>query len=323
MSAGLSDIGADCIALIFDFLHFNEALNICLTNKYYYNNFLIFCYEHSAVPIALKKQEKKYYQKIGVFDKIKNISCIGIFNNWNKINNLIPSRVNNLYLNKNINIPFGKKIFFNTVKILTFDKKSKFNYNIGGVNLPQNIKKISFGKKFNKNIDKLPDSIEVIEFCKNARFNLNIKKYPANLKEIYFGDFFNYSIHNMPPNVRIIYFSNNSKFNADIEYPPELEKITFGRAFNKDITPIFLCKKLKEIKFHIYAQFNLPIYAESLSLKKIYFGASFNNSIDMINCEALRSIEFHNKSRFCENILISKTEVIHGKKFNGKIIIYI
>ncbi len=43
------------IALVFEFLHFRDAIKICILNKKCYTDFIILCYKHSFVPLDLKK----------------------------------------------------------------------------------------------------------------------------------------------------------------------------------------------------------------------------------------------------------------------------
>jgi len=83
--------------------------------------------------------------------------------------------------------------YFN--QLLTFDFPSSLRY-------------IKFGKKFNQEIDGLPDHIEVIEFDRLSEFNKETNKYPRNLKYIKFGRGYKKSINSLPDNVKEIDMKN-------------------------------------------------------------------------------------------------------------------
>jgi hypothetical protein len=66
---------------------------------------------------------------------------------------------------------------------------------------PSSLRYIKFGKRFNKEIDLLPDHIEIIEFDNSSDFNIETNKYPNNLRYIKFGRGFKKSINSLPRGV--------------------------------------------------------------------------------------------------------------------------
>jgi hypothetical protein len=78
------------------------------------------------------------------------------------------------------------------------------------------INSITFGDKFDQNIDILPKNITSIIF--GDKFNQNVDNLPPNLISLTFGHYFNQNIDNLPPNLV------NTRFNKQItKLPPKLE----------------------------------------------------------------------------------------------------
>lgn len=346
----ISLLDCDTISNVFEFLHFKDAIKLCLVNKLCYTKFLIFCYKFSFVPLDLTKKGIRYYQRIkdfsatdvasfdlfqifchqdmkiptiNVAEQIRYANCINNISSLEKIAQFVPKKLKHISLSKKFNAVWDRKFLPNTVETISFHEKSKFNYNISCANLPTNLRKISFGYLFDQSIDDLPDSVEIIVFCHNSRFNKFIKKYPANLKEIYFGDYYDKPIIS-PPSLKLIYFSNNSNFDSSIEYPPDLEKIYFGRCYNKSLDDLDNLPKLSIIKFHYSSKFNLPITCRSNTLKAIYLGIEFNNTLDLRDCNSLTTLKFYHKSKFDNDQIYTppSLEFIYmGKNFNSDLIL--
>jgi hypothetical protein len=107
-----------------------------------------------------------------------------------------------------------------------FDQELDFQF-------PSNIKQIYFGKRFNKSIDNLPDSIENIEFEYRSLFDKKINKYPDNLKKIIYGRNFSDSINNLPDSVEIINMKYCIYKGMPIYKLPKQLKILILRGDNK------------------------------------------------------------------------------------------
>jgi hypothetical protein len=253
-----------------------------------------------------------------VHDQIKYANCLRNVTNWHKIGNFLPKHLKYINFGRKFNNTWDKNVLPDTVEVITFHPKSKFNHNISAINLPKGLKKICFNGAFDKPIDNLPDSLEVVSFCKSSRFNRFIQKYPSSLKEIYFGDHYVRSIKKLPSGVRLIYFSGGSAFNDTIEYPTRLQKIYYGREFNQ-VIPAHDCRDLKVIKFADQSKFNqdivIPEYLES-----IYFGATFDKRIDT-GASNLRILKFYSKSKYNQLLrLPASLQVLHlGKHFNREL----
>lgn len=324
--AFLSDLDRlddNSIVNIIAFLRFSDSVNIAYINKAYYNRFLIFCYRHSFVSLDMHKIRKRdvnalssqtHLQKITIADVMRNANCITNIIDLSRLGTQLHT-LKYVNLSKKFNVPWNANVLPNSVEVISFHDKSKFNYNFRSINLPQYLRVIQFGYMFDKNIDSLPDTVEIIRFCKNARFNQYINHFPSNLKEIYFGSEFNKPIHNLPIAIAIIYFSNGSRFNNAVDYPQTLKKIHFGQHFNQPITVY-----PKIIKFHINAVFNKPLHP-TCGLMYLYLGRHFNNALDLSDAVSLKILYFYQKSVFNRPIVApGSLESLHvGKRFNNEI----
>lgn len=92
-------------------------------------------------------------------------------------------------------------------------------------NIPNFIKKITFGKKFNSSVDSLPEGIEEIEF--GIRFNQPIDNLPKSLLVLKLGPDFDQSVDNLPENLEKLYFSHSclEKFNRPMDNLPKNLKV--------------------------------------------------------------------------------------------------
>jgi hypothetical protein len=145
---------------------------------------------------------------------------------------------------------------FTKLNEITFGKK--FNKKLN--QLPDQLKKISLGNGFNnKSVNLIPDSVEFLSF--GNKFDKPISKYPTNLETLIFGKNFNQSLDNLPSS---------------------LINITFGCSFNQPINN--LPEKLSSLFFDssTFSYFNQPINNLPNSLKKIVFSYNFNQSIDYL-----------------------------------------
>jgi len=92
-------------------------------------------------------------------------------------------------------------------------------------NIPNFVKKITFGKKFNSSVDSLPEGIEEIEF--GIRFNQPIDNLPKSLLVLRLGPDFDQSVDNLPENLEKLYFSHSclAKFNRPMDNLPRNLKV--------------------------------------------------------------------------------------------------
>jgi serine/threonine protein kinase len=92
-------------------------------------------------------------------------------------------------------------------------------------NIPNFVKKITFGKKFNSSVNSLPEGIEEIEF--GIRFNQPINNLPKSLLVLRLGPDFDQSVDNLPENLEKLYFSHSclAKFNRPMDNLPKNLKV--------------------------------------------------------------------------------------------------
>jgi serine/threonine protein kinase len=116
-------------------------------------------------------------------------------------------------------------------KFFKFMKKNKIEEIIFGekynviTDIPNFVKKITFGKNFNSNVDFLPEGIQEIEF--GIRFNQPIEKLPKSLLVLRLGPDFDQSVDNLPEKIEKLYFSHSclAKFNRPMDNLPKNLKV--------------------------------------------------------------------------------------------------
>lgn len=104
---------------------------------------------------------------------------------------------------------------------------NKFNSSIDILSQINTLKKIRFGEQFNKSVNNLPNSIEILIF--GRYFNQPVNNLPCSLTHITFGYEFNQPIDNLPTGLKYIRFTIASKFKQSIDnLPNSLEYLLFG-----------------------------------------------------------------------------------------------
>ncbi len=247
---GIHSLDCDVMSIIFSFLCFRDAIKVCRLDRACYENYLIFCYRFSFVSLNMDKYayhsrtiRKKEYRV--QYDTIRYANCINNINSLDKLSLFIPRYLRYVSFGKHFNLPWSKKILPDTVEVITFHKKCKFNYNLSAINLPLRLRKITLGSMFDKPIDNLPASLEVIMFYHNSRFNQFIKRTPSSLRELYLGDNYDRPLVNLSASLKLLHFSKHSRFNNAIRYPPLIERVYFGKYYNRPLDDLLLCANVK------------------------------------------------------------------------------
>jgi hypothetical protein len=151
-------------------------------------------------------------------------------------------------------------------KIIIFKKKSKFNQKIDYLpkyflGFPQNLTHLTFGRNFNKKVNKLSKNLIYLAFGKN--FNQEVNNLPKNLKYLKFGCKFqnnfilpnnlkklslsnkNFLLNNIPSQIEKLYiwFSYTENYNKKIEnLPPTIKEIVIeNEKYKKYIKIPFGC----------------------------------------------------------------------------------
>lgn len=339
----------DSVNVIFGFLHFRDAVKMCMLNKGCYAHFIIICYQNSFVPLDLRKKLKSYFvpsskfcsldmfpnlfsiqhviffssvvkmPRMHIADQIKNADCLRNVICLEKRCMAVPKKLKHISFGREFNAPWNKGVLPDSIVTISFHERCKFNFDVDRSCLPSNLRKISFGHMFNKSIDDLPDTVEVLFFCQNSKFNKVIKKFPSSLRELYLGDDYNRPLVNLPDSVEILHFSIKSRFNLEIQYPINLKKICFGKSFNQPLQQLSRLLELTTIKFHNCSLFNLPVEGAFQALKSIRFGINFNNHVNLCNCPVLLTIKFSPKSKFNSSFSEAPKSLEYlylGKNFN-------
>lgn len=126
----------------------------------------------------------------------------------------------NSIFSKKIPNKYIKLMKKNSVEEIIFGDK----YNLVP-NIPNFVKKITFGKKFNSSVNSLQEGIEEIEF--GIRFNQQIDNLPKSLLVLKLGPDFDQSVDNLPENLEKLYFSHSclAKFNRPMDNLPKNLKV--------------------------------------------------------------------------------------------------
>jgi hypothetical protein len=254
-----------------------------------------------------------------IADQIKNADCLRNVICLEKRCIAVPKKLKHISFGREFNAPWNNGVLPDSIVTISFHERCKFNFDVDCSCLPSNLRKISFGHMFNKSIDELPDTVEVLFFCQNSKFNKVIKKFPSSLRELYLGDNYDKPLVNLPNSVEILHFSIKSLFNLEIQYPVNLKKICFGKSFNQPLQQLSQLLGLTTIKFHNCSLFNLPIGGAFPALESIRFGINFNNCVNLRNCPVLLTIKFPAKSKFNSSFSEApkSLEYLHlGKNFN-------
>jgi hypothetical protein len=310
---------ADILSNIFQFVNLKEALALCFSCKYLYNNGIELCYKYTKITLNIKHNRicrVNYYNYINCIINC-NMYTLRTLIGKNTHQQLVehqqlPDYNSNIHKFKYLTtLCFGKSYkpksippssvnsgsapranfrmlelssvpldIFSNLRILKFDSSSEFNAPICRKNLPSFLNKIYFGKKYNHSIDNLPDSITFISFPRKSVFNKPIANLPQNLQEIYFGYKFNSALDmSNLYNLKSIIFCNNSIFNSNIILRPYQILEIIHFGLRFNRSIDSIISNVKKIYFTNKSEFNSIISRNSLSLVFIKFGITFNQSI--------------------------------------------
>jgi hypothetical protein len=169
-------------------------------------------------------------------------------NNWNK-------NINNTQENFIIYLP-------NSLTHLTFGEK--FNSEVN--NLPNSLTHLTFGEKFNCEVNNLPNSLTHLTFGKY--FNRKINNWPSSLTELTFGDTFNNEIKNLPNSLTHLTFGNEFDF-ANLKYSTMPTNISL---FNMTLT-----------NYPINNEISFPDSIIELTINMEYCDYKIENQLFIIN----------------------------------------
>eukprot|EP00435_Cladocopium_sp_Y103_P068648 s381_g31.t3 len=174
-----------------------------------------------------------------------------------------------------------------------------FNQSLEGVDFPSGLQNLTFGYYFNQPLDvvMLPSHLQSLEL--GLDFNQSMAKLPSTLQSLTFGvnlqslrtlkliQTFNksFNLHNSLelPQLENLSFGHNFNRDLDLACCPKLKSLSFGSAFNQSIKGIRLPKSLESLTFG--CAFNQSLEGVELpsSLQSLTFGIAFNQSMDGIN----------------------------------------
>ena len=137
------------------------------------------------------------------------------------------SSIKSLLLNSN-NI---KKIFINSTKLLDKLKTIYSNNNENIFEIPISIEFLQLNSSFDDNKIRLPEKLKVLKF--GDKFNKLIN-YPNELFYLEYGDKFNSPIENLPPSLEFLIFGKS--FNQSVDYlGSKLKFLCLGENFYQQL----------------------------------------------------------------------------------------
>jgi hypothetical protein len=174
---------------------------------------------------------------------------------------------------------FNRQNFYSKIsEYKFFDDFDEFDY---GHKIPQNITRITFGRRFNCNIREriLHDDIVYIKFGHDFNTEIKEKILPKKLLELIFSDSFNQEIKPrvLPDSLEILRFGHN--FNLVINklaYPVNLRELEFGFRYDQSI--VGLPKRLEILT--LGHNFNSSIDKLPNTIKNVRFGENYSQVLD-------------------------------------------
>ena len=162
------------------------------------------------------------------------------------------------------------------VKILDLTSDIKFNGDLQGI-LPDSLRVLKLGYKYNRPIGGLPLGLETLEFTGSFNQFLDSTTLPPYLKHLKVGYAFNLPVDDLPQ--FLLTLQLGSRFNQSIDdLPKTLEKLILGWRFDRPIES--LPPYLEYLEFG--NSFNQTVDNFPKKLKIMIFGAYFNQSIDSL-----------------------------------------
>lgn len=293
----MNNIGNQCIKLCCEYLNIDDmdSLRKCSVRL----NKAIGQYYFSCRPVNIKNINNKNKRKFDTFfSKYKQALHVRNIYNTDQL----------LFIKKEIE-SHGLLL-----QQLIFDD----SFNCDLPNLPQ-LKHLTFGKKFNQPIDKLPEGLLFLKLGDN--FNQPIDELPQSLEMLTLGNSFNQPMNKLPKCLKRLEFGND--FNQSVNLPPLLKILMFGINFNQVLKENSLPSSLQYLKFG--NDFNKHINKDVLpnSLRILIFGNNFDQKFDEYSLpNSLKYLKFgvnFNKP-INENILPESLKIlILGKYFNAHI----
>jgi hypothetical protein len=131
------------------------------------------------------------------------------------------------------------------------------------MNLPQTLKHLIIGAigiaycDFNQSLDNLPEDIETLELIRNSKFDKYINNLPFGLKHLHFNcTNFNYPINNLPEGLETLVVRNFNNLTLN-NLPSNLKSVQITSNLSKDNA-----KLLKEYINNSHSNINFDVVLE-------------------------------------------------------------
>jgi hypothetical protein len=175
----------------------------------------------------------------------------------------------------------------NSITHLTFGYR--FNQQIN--NLPNSITHLSFGYAFNQLVNYLPNSITHLNFGNS--FNQSVDYLSKSITHLTFGFRFNQPVNKLPNSITHLTFG--FCFNEPMDnLPNSITHLRFGHCFNQPLD--YLPKSIKELTFDSGKKIkgNIPENIENIYI--IFYGYGYDSIIDNIPCH-IKQIKINDRDK--------------------------
>jgi len=143
-------------------------------------------------------------------------------------------------------------------------------------NLPDKLKALELGWKYNKLLPKLPKGLETLSLSNN--YNHPLDNLPEGLKKLSLSNNYNHPLDNLPKGLKQLKLGDDYKYSLD-NLPEGLEKLDLGIFYDFPLNN--LPKGLKKLSLSIDYNYELPILPESLKLLVIKGNYDYDLPTDM------------------------------------------
>lgn len=140
------------------------------------------------------------------------------------------------------------------------------NFNQELVCLTPNIKTIILGKKFNKSLEHLPETLESIIFVPESEYYYPLNFLNNNIKELILGDSYDTKIKKFPFHLEKLRLSSDYIYEID-EFPPNLKYLDIGSSYNYPLINLPPCLETLIIDGKFNQLINYPFELKHLVFK--------------------------------------------------------
>lgn len=201
-----------------------------------------------------------------------------------------------------------------TIRKITFGLK--FNQPLHGIQWPSSLQQLTFGRSFDQKVDfegALPASLKSLHFGQNFQQTLRHVQWPDGLEELSLSSSFNESLRevDLPQGLRCLTLTGNhpGQLDAVQHWPSKLTTINLNGDFNQPIASVVWPTTLQKLSFGWFFNQSTSDVAWPSSLKELSFGGSFAQPVESVVLpDRLESLAFlQNSSQAIEGMVLPES----------------